>query len=391
MEEVKAVVDAMTDNWFSPRGPKLEEMGSRLAETIGRKYGWPVSSGTAAIHLALLGLGVGPGDIVAVPSYTCSPGVYPVSYVGATPAFIDCEKETYGMDPDDLERKLDLLGRAGHRVKAAIPVHLYMGACQARVFDILRAHGCLIIEDACEVDGARSRDNLQYLGSMPERSDVACFSFRGDKVLTAMGTGGVFLTDDAELFRRMKLYSDLGIRNDSTAARYRDLEVCGFNYEISNPAAAFAIAQINRLAEIIAARQKAASLWHQALKWWSEEGLGTPRTDMVPMQDYAGASWYQFPIRFEGLGSWQELDALIDRLRERGVGLIPPFWPMHLQSRVYPDAPRDCPVAEECAGKVLLFPCYPDLNGSDIEYMVSVIGKEYSELVGSAKESRAAV
>jgi dTDP-4-amino-4,6-dideoxygalactose transaminase len=258
----------MADNWFSPRGPRLEEFGKRWAAFVGRKYGWPVSSGTGALHLALLGLGVGRGDVVAVPSYTCSPGVYPVTYVGATPLFIDCELETYGMDPDDLEKKLDEHTRLSGPVKAAIPVHLYGAGCRNRVLDVLRAYGVAVIEDACESDGGLYRGTEVPLGRY---GDVACFSFRGDKVLTALGTGGMFVTDDPEVFRKMKLYSDLGLKNEATVGRYRDLEVVGYNYEISNPAAAFGMAQIDRMGKIIEGRRRAAAAWHAAIAEYARD------------------------------------------------------------------------------------------------------------------------
>ncbi len=369
-EEKEAVLQAMRDNWFSPRGPKLAELGAKWAAFVGRKYGWPVSSGTGAIHLALLALGIGPGDKVAVPSYTCSPTVYPVTYTGATPVFVDCEMETYGMDPASLDRAL-----TAERCKAVIPVHLYGSSCKWDVIRVAREHKCLIVEDACESDGATYRDGPIAGQRLGAAGDMACFSMRGDKLFTAMGTGGITVMDDPEQFRRFKLYSDLGLRNDSTMARYRDLEVVGYNYEISNPAAAFGIAQVDRLPEMITARQTVAGYWRDALSAYAWPAVSQ-------MDPYDGHVWYQYPVRFETLVDYHELDKLGQRLLDRGVPFIPPFWPMHMQPAYAALREQSwCPTAEYCSGHVFLFPCYPSLSREQVRAMAAVIMEEYGELV----------
>src|SRR3990170_2004325 len=212
--EVQAVMNALETNWLSPRGPAVAKMGMEWAEKIGMKYGLACSSGTGAIHLALTVAGVGRGDKVAVPTYTCSPTVFPVSYLGGVPVFVDCEFETYGMDPDALRQVL-----AGHDIKAAVSVHLYGAACQDQIVDICREAGVPLIEDACESDGALYRDLNGIVGS---RGDFGTFSFRGDKVLTALGTGGVVTTNDEAAFELLQYYCDLGLHNTSAMGRYRD-------------------------------------------------------------------------------------------------------------------------------------------------------------------------
>jgi len=371
-EEKAQVLQAFDDNWLSPRGPKVPVFGEKWASVVGKKYGWPQCSGTGSLHVALLALGVGPGDKVLVPSYTCSPGVFPVSYTGATPVFIDCETELYGMDPEHLKAVLKKMPK---KPKAAIPVHLYGSSCRGEVLTILKENGILIIEDACESVGSTYFDieTDKLTGGL---SDVGCFSFRGDKVLTAMGTGGITLTDDPKIHERIKFFTDLGLHNTKTMGRYRDLAVLGFNYEISNPACAFGIAQIDRMGEINNDRRQVA-------RWWVEELAHIPGLKLMPL--YAGHVHYQWPIWFSELNGLAELDALGENLLARGVALIPPFWPMHMQPQ-YRDRHSevmvfDCPRSVAASEHVIMFPCYPDLSHEQVRWLAGQIASAYGEVL----------
>lgn len=373
-EEVAAVMRSMKDNWFSPRGPALPEFGKRWAEFIGMEYAWPVSSGTAAIHLALLALGIGPGDYVAVPSYTCSPTVFPVSYVGAIPAFVDCDLETFGMCPDHLRRILQESGRGS--IKAVIPTHVYGGACKKSVIAVAREYGLWVIEDACENAGGKYREPEWAHLYQGTQCDIGCFSFRGDKMLTTLGTGGAVACNSKSIMESIKYWSDLGLHNTSVMGRYRDLPVTGYNYEISNVAAAFGLAQIPKLPGFIEGRRRAAATWREVL---DAEG-GSHGVKVGYMKDYEGLVYYQFPIVFDRLREISELDELGEKVQARGVSLIPPFWPMSKQP-MYLGIPADCPNAEWASEHVLLFPCYPSLKDEQIEYMAKVIVEEYVKIV----------
>ena len=376
--EMDAVQEAMESNWLSPRGPKVPELGRAWADVVGHKHGIATSSGTGAIHVALLASGVGPGDTVIVPTYTCSPTVYPVSYVGATPVFVDCELETYGMDPAKLE---DALWRT--KPKAIIVVDLYGSSCHEDTWEVLdayrRRHELIVIEDACESVGGRYHAARLQEPEIPmtgARADIGTFSLRGDKILTALGTGGIVTTNDDHLARMIAYYVDLGLHNDSTMGRYRDLACVGMNYEISNPAAACGIVQIERREEIVAGRRESAASWRDALA----AAGATPET-VVWMDDYPGHAYYQFPLLFPRLRGADDLDVVGERIQARSVPLIPPFWPMHLQPayKAKWDGPRKRAAlanAEYASGHVLLFPCYPDLSEDDIAYMAAVITEE---------------
>lgn len=371
VEEIDAVLNELDDNWLSPRGPRGPEFGARWAKEVGHRYGWPCSSGTAAIHLALLALGVGPGDRVAVPTYTCSPTVYPVTYVGAEPVFVDCERTMYGMDPGSLADVLRIGG-----IKAVIAVHLYGASCMPEVLELCERYQVPVIEDACESVGALywERPGWPVVGG---KGPLGTFSFRGDKVLTALGTGGIVTTDDPNLFRRVQYFCDLGLHNDQTMGRYRDLPVVGFNYEMSNPAAAFGLKQIDRLPEIIAGRQRAAS-------WWREQLSGRPGIRLMP--HYPGHVYYQMALAFDRLADDVAAPTGLDRLGEallaHGVPLIPPFSCMHEQP-AYRKAHGRTPVlnAKWAEAHVLLFPCYPALTQVDVLWLAETITETYYEVV----------
>lgn len=375
-EDVDAALAAIESNIMSPRGPKLEEFGQAWARYVGKAYGWPLSSGTGAIHCALLALGIGRGWTVFVPSYTCSPTVFPVSYVGAQPYFVDCEFESYGMDPDALIAALE--GYRFVREKAVIVTHLYGSSCHGDVIRACKRYGAVIVEDACENAGGKYRDKAwedRYQGSL---SEIGCFSFRGDKMLTSLGTGGMCVTDSEKLLQMVKFYSDLGLHNDSTVSRYRDLPVVGYNYEISNVAAAFGLSQIRNLETNIQRRRKVADMWRSRLAEGDAAGGLADGDEIVWMDDYPGHCYYQFPLMFKGLKTIEQFDDMTRRIEARGVALIPPFWPMHLQP-MYRGLKFYCPNAEYASTHVLMFPCYGALSSNQVDYMVTVVVEEYKK------------
>ena len=372
-QDVTAIMKALESNILSPRGPMLEKFGQAWAEYVGMAYGWPLSSGTAAIHCALLTLGIsGNHWKVFVPSYTCSPTVFPVSYVDAEPVFVDCEYETYGMNPMHLEVLLEEYKQ--YEWKAAIVTHLYGSACRPEIIQMLQDKGVMIVEDACENSGGKYIDPAdKYQGTL---GDIGCFSMRGDKMLTSLGTGGVCVSDNIEHINLIKKWSDLGLHNDMTAGRYRDLPVIGYNYEISNVAAAFGLSQIRNLQMSIDKRRIAADRWREIL------GVYTASLDdsITWMDDYPGHCYYQFPLMFNGLKGVEQLDDLVGRLERMGVSLIPPFWPMHWQP-MYRHLEAECPNSEYAGTHVLMFPCYGALTLAQIEFMVQVIVDEYKRIM----------
>lgn len=247
--EQKYITEAMADDWIVPLGPHVDEFERRLQAFLGTDR--PVvalSSGTAAIHLALVLLGIGQGDEVICQSLTFSASANPIVYCGASPVFVDSEPSTMNMDPDVLEEAIaDRLRATGRLPKAIIPVHLYgMPAQMDRIMDIADRYDIPVVEDAAEALGSEYRGRkCGTIGSF------GILSFNGNKMITTSG-GGALVCPDAATAERAKFYA--------TQARekrpYYYHEVIGYNYRLSNISAAIGCGQCEILSDRIARRRR---------------------------------------------------------------------------------------------------------------------------------------
>src|SRR5262245_56460168 len=184
--ELELLRDALDSNWVAPLGPHVDAFEAELAEQAGVAHALALSSGTAALHLALVVLGIDQGDEVAVSSLTFSASANPVRYVGATPVFVDCDAGTWTMDPELLDRAL-----AEREIRAVIAVDLYGQCCDYdAIREVCERHGAVLVQDAAESLGATYRDRPSG-----GQGDVTAFSFNGNKVITTSG-GGALLSDD---------------------------------------------------------------------------------------------------------------------------------------------------------------------------------------------------
>ncbi len=254
-EDISSVEAAMRSGWVAPVGPDLLSFEAEMAKFVGVSHAVALSSGTAALHLALKSQGVGPGDVVLVPTATFVATAFAVSYVGAEPVFIDID-ESWNMDPELTHAAVRDLRAAGKRVAAAVPVDLYGTPANYTVLvDLLTDLDVPLIEDAAEGLGARWEE-----GRVGALGEVAALSFNGNKIITTSG-GGMLLTNDEEIARR--------VRHWSTQARepfpwYEHLEV-GYNYRMSNILAALGRSQLSRIEEIVAARRAIRERYRTAL------------------------------------------------------------------------------------------------------------------------------
>lgn len=238
---------ALRSGWVAPLGPMVDAFEDALANRCGRRHAVALSSGTAALHLALLELGTGPGDVVLIPTMTFIATANAVVYCGATPVFVDCDPDTGNIDPDLLEEALGALGRERVSVAAVIAVDL-LGRCAdyTRIVRICRDAGVPLVSDAAEALGARH--DGRAAGSFGE---AAALSFNGNKVISTSG-GGALLTDDPRLADRIRY---LSTQARQPAVHYEHTEV-GYNYRLSNVLAALGIAQVNRLGAMLAVRRR---------------------------------------------------------------------------------------------------------------------------------------
>lgn len=243
--EEDALVRAFRSNWIAPLGPEVDAFESELADYTGRAHAVALASGTAALHLGLLNLGVGSGDLVPTSSLTFAATANAITYTGAEPVFVDAD-ESGNMNPALLEQALTTLRGEGHEIKAVVPVDLLgKTADHAAIGRIAADHGAAVLSDAAESLGA-TRDGKQSAAY----GVAAAVSFNGNKIMTTSG-GGALLTDDEEMAARTRY---LATQARQPVVHYEHTDI-GYNYRLSNILAALGRAQLNRLEEMIERRR----------------------------------------------------------------------------------------------------------------------------------------
>jgi dTDP-4-amino-4,6-dideoxygalactose transaminase len=254
--EEPLVLDAFASNWIAPLGPHVDAFEREFAAVVGASHAVALSSGTAALHLALLLAGVEAGDEVLVSSLTFSASVNPICYLGATPVFLDSELTSWNLDAGLLEEALRTRARQGLRTAAVVVVHLYgQSADLSPIVDLCAEHGIPLIEDAAEALGS------SYRGRHPGTFGRAgIFSFNGNKILTTSG-GGMLVTEDAELARRAR---KLASQARDAAPHYEHSEI-GYNYRLSNILAAIGRGQLRVLEDRVVARRHNFDAYRAAL------------------------------------------------------------------------------------------------------------------------------
>ncbi len=316
MEE-DAVVRAVRTGWIAPLGPEVDAFEDELAAYGGRAHAVALSSGTAALHLGLLTLGVQPGDAVLTSTMTFAATANAITYTGAEPVFVDCD-ETGNMDPALLEEAFAELQREGRRIGAVLPVDL-LGkvADHEAIGRIAEQRGVPVLSDAAESLGATR-------GGNPSASfgHAAALSFNGNKVMTTSG-GGALLTDDSELAERVRY---LATQARQPVVHYEHTEV-GFNYRMSNILAGLGRAQLSRLDGMIARRRDLRERYISLVS--SYEGIrvfGEPSgLDGGPTRD----NWWLTSVLIDGAPfTTQELQ---NALAEQNIEARPMWKPMHLQ------------------------------------------------------------
>ena len=265
--EQKYVKEAFDTNWVVPLGPNVNGFEKDLEEFVNTdptndtnlsKRVVALSAGTAAVHLALIACGVGPGDEVIVQSFTFCASSNPVAYLGATPVFVDSEKDTWNMDPDLLEEAIkDRIAKTGKTPKAIVPVALYGMPYKAdRIMEIANKYGIPVVEDAAEGFGSRYKG--QMLGTFGK---YGVLSFNGNKMITTSG-GGALITEDEEHWREIMMY----------ATQYRESypyyqhEKIGYNYRMSNVCAGIGRGQMTVVNDHIAHHKHVQALYEELLK-----------------------------------------------------------------------------------------------------------------------------
>lgn len=335
-------------------GKDVESFESDFARYCESRFAVGVNSGTDALFLGLLGLGIGKGDKVIVPVFTFIASALAVTYTGAQPVFVDVDPLTYNIDIGKLRRLLD------KRVKAVMPVHLFgQPADMPGLFKLKEKFGFKIVEDCAQAHGAEWQDENKRWRKVGSHSDAGAFSFYPTKNLGGIGDGGIIVTQDADTCKRLKRLRDCG-RVD----RYRHSEI-GYNSRLDTVQAAFLLLKLRKLNRYNKMRRAAAYEYNKRLKI-------IPGLELPFVADFARSVFNSYTIKL------QDRDRVLSFLKERGVATSI-YYPLalHLQEAYKRLGYKkgQFPAAERLSGQVLSLPIFPTITKLQIEYVAESIKK----------------
>jgi perosamine synthetase len=349
--EKKYVNECLETSWISSRGRFVNEFETQFAARIGIEHAASVSNGTVALHLALMALGIGPGDEVIVPTLTYIATANSVAYTGATPVFVDSLRGTWQIDPEDVRRHIT------PRTRAIMPVHLYGQACD---MDALRAiaaeHHLFIVEDCAEAFGTLYKG--RHVGTF---GDISTFSFFGNKTITT-GEGGMVVSNDKTLIERARHLKGQGL------AAHREYwhDVVGYNYRMTNIQAAIGLAQLERADEFVKRKRALAERYKVGLR-------GLPVEVHAEAPDTVHSYW-MFSILVERA---DQRDSLRQHLAQEGIETRPLFYPMHTMP-MYAKNYRKHRVAEDLAWRGINLPSWPGMSEEQVVAVIRAISRYYA-------------
>jgi len=315
--ELEYVTECVRTGWVSSAGRFIEEFENQWAAYCGRRYGIAVSSGTAALQVAVACLGLGPGDEVIMPTFTIISCATAIVYTGAVPVLVDCDPTTWCMDVDQVKSKIT------QRTRAIMPVHIYGHPVDMDpILDLAERHGLAVIEDAAEVHGAEYLSGRGTIHPAWRRcgsfGTLSCFSFYANKLITT-GEGGMILTDDSKLAEKAQ-----SLRNLCFQAHRRFYhEEIGFNFRLTNLQAALGLAQLERIDEIIARKRWIGQEYNSRLS-------GIPGLQLPVEEPWARNVYWMYGIVLsEETG--MDAAAFAHKLKQRGIETRPFFLGLHEQ------------------------------------------------------------
>ena len=347
-DEKSRVWEAMASGSLA-QGPRVREFEERFAAFIGTEHAVATSSGTTALHLALLGYGIGPGDEVITVPFTFIASANSILYTGARPVFVDIDEDTFTIDARLIE------GAITPRTRAIMPVSLYgLPAPMVAITEIAERHGLAVVEDSCQAHGAAIGDRRSGTWG------AGTFSFYPTKNMTT-GEGGMLTTDDAELAERVRLLREHGMK-----VRYHH-DVVGYNFRMTDIAAAIGLAQLPKLAAFNERRRAIAARYDRELR-----GVITPTAHPGVTHVY-----HQYTIRVN------RRDEFAERLRERGVGsaIYYPI-PVHRQKpfAALGYGSESYPVTDRLTEEVLSIPVHPSLSDDEVARVIDAVTATAEEL-----------
>jgi pyridoxal phosphate-dependent aminotransferase EpsN len=369
-DELALVTEAFKTNWVAPVGPHVDAFEREFAAYVGVEHAVALSSGTAALHLALRDLGIGPGDEVAVSDLTFCASVNPILYEGATPVFVDSECRSWNLDPNLVEDLFRNRAARGRQVTALVPVHLYgQTADLDALVALCERYGVTMVEDAAEALGATYRDR-----SPGTFGRAGIFSFNGNKIITTSG-GGMLVTDRAETAAHVK---KMATQARDAAPHYEHSEV-GYNYRLSNVLAGIGRGQLRQLDARVAARRRVFDAYVDALG-------DLPGVDFMPEAAWGTHTRWLTCLTIDPEAAGVTREDVRLALEADDVEARPVWKPMHLQPVYAQYETVGGAVSADLFDRGLCLPSGSAMTEADVERVVhgvkSVFGTRTSRSAG---------
>lgn len=350
--EKKYLNECIETNWLTENGRFVDEFENSFKEFVGAKYATVVNNGTLALHLGLLALGINQQDEVIVPTFTYVASANAVTYTGAKPVFVDCDPESWQIDPADVERKIT------SKTKAIMPVHIYGHPSEIeKLKTIADNNNLFIIEDCAEAFGSYYRN--KHVGTF---GDIGIFSFFGNKTITT-GEGGMLVTNDKKLYERAIHYKGQGLAK----SRQYWHDIVGYNYRMTNLSAAIGLAQIEKAGNILIDKNNIANWYQKYLK-------DLPLTFQKLMPNVIHSNWMVTVLTI----SSEMRDDLRQYLELNSIETRPTFHPVHTMPMYSMDL-GNFKNSEDIGQRGINLPSYPDLNEDDVIDISNVIRSYFNK------------
>lgn len=350
--EKKYLAECIESGWISSEGPFIEKFEQQFSKYIGRTHGVAVSSGSAALDIAVIAAGITAGDEVIMPTFTIISPAFSVIKAGAIPVLVDSHPDTYNMIADEIEKKIT------PRTKAIIMVHLYgLPVDVDKILAIAKKHNLKVIEDAAEMHGQTY--NGKMCGSF---GDISIFSFYANKVVTT-GEGGMILCDDADVALHCKKLRNLAFENNDT--RFIHNEV-GFNYRMTNMQAALGVAQLEQVDKFIEKKRMIGKYYNEHLSFLEDNGFQLP----VALTEYAENIYWVYSIVAP---DEEQKELCIEHLSKSKISTRPFFTCMHQQPVLHKMGLVEneaYPVAEQLSANGFYIPAGLGLTDEDLAAVV---------------------
>jgi len=391
--EKQKVLEILNTPYLS-LGPKLEEFERKFAKYLECKYAIGVNSGTSGLHLCIRALDIKEGEEVITTPFSFIASANCILFERAKPVFVDIDEKTLNIDINQLEEKIREL-RSGHKIlKAVLPVHIFGRPCEMdEIMELASRYDLYVIEDACEAVGAeyltensqflsggstayaknhnpgsiqgdkgyKSREDRRIWKKVGAFGDCGVFAFYPNKQMTT-GEGGMIVTDDKKIYKLCRSMRNQGRSEDGAWLQHERL---GFNYRISDINCALGIAQLERIDEILARRERATRSYNEHLK--DVEELILPH-----FEENKKISWFVYVVRLQDKYSREDRDWILEKLKEKGIGCSNYFSPIHLQPlylKMFGYKEGDFPVTEKVSERTIALPFFNNLKKEEIGYV----------------------